>query len=100
MGTGWSLIKPHLNEREKRIFMLVLPLQIVDNIALVVFEEMSPGSVAWLSWRDVLHLIDILCCCLILFPIVWSIKHLRETAEGGRKESQLQKLMQYRNFYV
>ena len=27
-------------------------------------------------------------------------KHLRETAEGGRKESQLQKLMQYRNFYV
>ena len=29
------------------------------------------------SWRDILHLVDIVCCCAILFPIVWSIKQAR-----------------------
>ena len=31
-------------------------------------------------WRDILHLVDIVCCCLVLFPIVWSIKQMREAA--------------------
>ena len=57
VGTGWSLLKPYLNIREKKILLAVLPLQVIDNIALVVMEEMSPGSIAWLSWRDVLHLV-------------------------------------------
>jgi hypothetical protein len=35
-------------------------------------------------WRDILHLVDIVCCCLVLFPIVWSIKQLRD-ASGETK---------------
>lgn len=101
VGTGWSLLKPYLNEREKRILLIVLPLQVVANIALVVIEETSPGSVAWLSWSDVLHLVDILCCCLVLFPIVWQIRHLRQTAAvDGKAALNLRKLTQYRNFYM
>ena len=28
IGTGWSLLKPFLNDREKKIFLIVLPLQV------------------------------------------------------------------------
>ena len=77
IGSGWSLLRPFLNDREKRIILAVLVLQVVDNIAIVVVAETAPGSIGWLTWRDVLHLVDIVCCCAILFPIVWSIRHLR-----------------------
>jgi hypothetical protein len=74
IGSGWSFIKPFLNERDKRIIMIVLPLQVVVNTAMVVVEETPPGTMGWLTWRDILHLFDIICCCAILFPIVWSIR--------------------------
>lgn len=28
LGTGWSYMKPLLNDREKRILMIVIPLQV------------------------------------------------------------------------
>ena len=74
IGSGWSLIKPLLNVRDKRILMGVLPLQVMVNIAMVIVEETPPGTMGWLTWRDILHLADIICCCAILFPIVWSIR--------------------------
>jgi G protein-coupled receptor 107 len=77
IGSGWSLMKSYLNDREKRIIMVVLSLQVLDNIAMVVLAETAPGSQGWLYWRDLLHLLDFACCCAILFPIDWSIKHLR-----------------------
>mmetsp|Transcript_12717 Transcript_12717/g.39269 ORF Transcript_12717/g.39269 Transcript_12717/m.39269 type:complete len:450 (-) Transcript_12717:57-1406(-) len=101
IGTGWSLVKPYLNDREKKIVLIVLILQVVDNIALVVFEETAPGSRAWLTWRDVLHLVDIICCCAILMPIVWSIRHLREAAAAdGKAADTVGKLTLFRQFYI
>ena len=101
IGTGWSLVKPYLNDREKRIVLVVLCLQVIDNIALVFFEETAPGSQRWLTWRDVLHLVDILCCCAILFPIVWSIRHLREAAAAdGKARNNIAKLTLFRQFYI
>jgi hypothetical protein len=68
---------------------------------MVVLEETAPGSQGWLTWRDVLHLVDIVCCCAILFPIVWSIHHLRQAAEAdGKAHHNLQKLQLFRQFYV
>lgn len=46
----------------------------------MILDENTPASRSWFTWRDILHLVDIICCCAILFPIVWSIKHLREAA--------------------
>jgi len=101
IGTGWSLVKPYLNDREKQIILIVLVLQVLDNTALVVLEEMAPGSVEWYTWRDVLHLVDIACCCAILFPIVWSIRHLRQAAGAdGKAEHNLMKLTLFRQFYI
>jgi hypothetical protein len=77
IGSGWSLMKSYLNDNEKRIVWVVLVLQVLDNIAMIVLEESAPGSQGWLTWRDILHLVDIVCCCAILLPIVWSIRHLR-----------------------
>ena len=91
----------YLNDREKKIVLIVLILQVVDNIALVVFEETAPGSRAWLTWRDVLHLVDIICCCAILMPIVWSIRHLREAAAAdGKAADTVGKLTLFRQFYI
>jgi len=101
IGTGWSLVKPFLNDKEKQIICFVGVLQVFDNIALVVLEEMSPGSQEWYTWRDVLHLVDIACCCAILFPIVWSIRSLRQAATAdGKAEHNLLKLTLFRQFYI
>eukprot|EP00291_Cryptomonas_curvata_P022974 CAMPEP_0172171972 /NCGR_PEP_ID=MMETSP1050-20130122/12188_1 /TAXON_ID=233186 /ORGANISM="Cryptomonas curvata, Strain CCAP979/52" /LENGTH=434 /DNA_ID=CAMNT_0012843461 /DNA_START=54 /DNA_END=1358 /DNA_ORIENTATION=- len=101
LGTGWSFIKPFLADRDKRILLVVLPLQVVVNTAMVVVEETPPGTMGWLTWRDVLHLFDVVCCCAVLFPIVWSIRHLREAAEAdGKAARTLMKLKLFREFYV
>jgi hypothetical protein len=34
IGTGWSYMKPLLNDREKRILMIVIPLQARGAAAL------------------------------------------------------------------
>lgn len=101
IGTGWSLFKPFLTEKDKRIVAVVVPLQILTNIALIYVEEHVRGSQGWLTWRDLLHLMDIACCCAILFPIVWSIKHLRDAAgTDGKAGRNLERLRLFRQFYI
>merc|ERR1712216_789636 len=101
IGTGWSFLKPFLNDREKQVLMIVIPLQVFANIAVVILDENGPALNGWLEWRDLFHLLDIICCCAILFPIVWSIKHLREAAmTDGKKIRNMNKLILFRQFYV
>jgi hypothetical protein len=50
IGTGWSFIKPFLSDKDKKIFLVVIPLQILDNIAMIVIEESAPGSQKWFTW--------------------------------------------------
>jgi hypothetical protein len=45
----------------------------------------TPHTQGWITWHDILHLVDIVCCCAILFPIVWSIRHLRQAAAADGK---------------
>jgi len=101
IGTGVFILKPFLSERDKKILFVVLPLQVIVNVAMVVVEETPPGTAGWLTWRDILHLFDIICCCAILFPIVWSIRHLREAAEAdGKAARNLERLKLFREFYI
>jgi hypothetical protein len=101
IGTGWSFVKPFLQDRDKKILLAVVPLQVLVNTAMVVVEETPPGTNGWMTWRDILHLLDVICCCAILFPIVWSIRHLREAAEAdGKALRTLNKLKLFREFYI
>lgn len=101
IGTGWSYLKPFLTERDKQIVWTVLVVQLMVNIAMVVTAETSPGSRDWLTWRDILHLLDMICCCAILLPIVWSIRHLREAASAdGKAARTIERLKRFRRFYL
>lgn len=81
--------------------VLLLLLQVFANIAIIITSEESPAFTEWWTWQNILHLVDILCCCAILFPIVWSIKHLREASEtDGKAARALEKLVLFRQFYV
>ena len=94
-------MKPFLNEREKNVLMIVIPMQVFANIATIVLDDNGVALAGWLEWRDLFHLLDIACCCAILFPIVWSIKHLREAAlTDGKKVRNMNKLILFRQFYV
>lgn len=101
IGTGWSFLKPYLHGKEKKVLMIVIPLQVLSNIATVVVDETGLSSRDWLTWRQLFLLVDVICCCAVLFPIVWSIKQLREAAHtDGKAARNLAKLTLFRQYYV
>eukprot|EP01012_Entosiphon_sulcatum_P034982 TRINITY_DN4441_c0_g1_i1.p1 TRINITY_DN4441_c0_g1~~TRINITY_DN4441_c0_g1_i1.p1 ORF type:complete len:465 (+),score=118.19 TRINITY_DN4441_c0_g1_i1:47-1441(+) len=101
IGTGWSFIKPFLSEKDKKILVAVLPLQVLVNLAMIVVETLNEGNRSWSTWRDALRILDIICCCAVLLPIVWSIRTLREGNNADGKVAQnLSRLRQFRTFYI
>ncbi|PON73519.1 Lung seven transmembrane receptor-like [Parasponia andersonii] len=101
IGTGWSFLKPYLQDKEKKVLMIVIPLQVIANIAQVVIDETGPFGQDWFTWRQVFLLVDVVCCCAVLFPIVWSIKNLREAAKtDGKAAVNLMKLTLFRQYYI
>lgn len=101
IGTGWSFLKPYLQDKEKKVLMIVIPLQVVANIAQVVIDESGPYAQDWITWKQVFLLVDVVCCCAVLFPIVWSIKNLREAARtDGKAAVNLMKLTLFRHYYI
>jgi hypothetical protein len=118
IGTGWSYLKPFLSDRDKQVILVVLVVQCIVNVSASVLDEMSPGDAMWLRLRDILHVLDLLCCCGILLPIVWSIRHLRSavapsdasssssssgaaaTVVSSSSARTLDKLQRFRKFYL
>ena len=101
IGTGWAFIKHILSEKDKNLFMVVIPLQVLANIAEIITEESEEGEVFHNKWREIFILVDLLCCGAILFPVVWSIRHLQEAAHiDGKAAVNLKKLKLFRRFYV
>ncbi|EOY10827.1 Lung seven transmembrane receptor, putative [Theobroma cacao] len=101
IGTGWSFLKPYLQEREKQVLMTVIPLQVLENITYVVISETGPATRDWMTWNQLFLLIDIACCCVVFFPIIWSIKSLREASKtDGKAGKNLEKLTLFKQFYI
>lgn len=101
IGTGWSFLKPFLQDKEKRVLMVVVPLQVFANIATIVIDETGPFAKDWITWKQLLMLVDILCCCAVLFPIMWSIRDLKKASQtDGKAARTLAKLTLFRQYYV
>lgn len=101
IGTGWAFIKHILSEKDKKIFMIVIPLQVLANIADIITEESEEGALIHTVWREIFILVDIVCCGAILFPVIWSIRHLQEASQtDGKAAMNLKKLQLFRQFYV
>ncbi|XP_045800319.1 protein CANDIDATE G-PROTEIN COUPLED RECEPTOR 7-like [Trifolium pratense] len=103
IGAGWSFLKPSLQDREKKVLMIVIPLQVLANLTSAVIGDTDPFIKDWVTWNQVFLLVDIICCCAIIFPIVWSIRSLRETlkTDGNEKVSRnLAKLILFKQFYI
>ncbi|XP_004849171.1 protein GPR107 [Heterocephalus glaber] len=101
IGTGWAFIKHILSDKDKKIFMVVIPLQVLANVAYIIIESTEEGTTEYSLWKDSLFLVDLLCCGAILFPVVWSIRHLQEaSATDGKAAINLAKLKLFRHYYV
>jgi len=81
IGSGWSFVKPFLSDREKKMIFAILVLQVINNVAIVVLTQETEGEVAFDRWTAVLHLVDIICCCAVLIPIVWQVNALEKNIE-------------------
>ncbi|KAJ8682091.1 hypothetical protein QAD02_017883 [Eretmocerus hayati] len=101
VGTGWTFIKHILADRDKKLFMIVIPLQILANVAGIIIEESEEGDVELRNWRFIFILVDFVCCGAIMFPVVWSIRHLQEAAHmDGKAAANLRKLQLFKHFYI
>ena len=72
IGSGWSFVKPFLTDREKKMILGVIVLQVINNIAIVVLTQETEGEIAFDRWTAILHLVDIVCCCAVLLPFILS----------------------------
>ncbi|KAJ8346407.1 hypothetical protein SKAU_G00278080 [Synaphobranchus kaupii] len=101
IGTGWAFVKHILSDKDKKIFMIVIPLQVLANVAYIIIESTEEGTTEYGLWKEVLFLVDLLCCGAILFPVVWSIRHLQEaSATDGKAAINLAQLKLFRHYYV
>uniref|UniRef100_A0A668A6Q9 G protein-coupled receptor 108 n=1 Tax=Myripristis murdjan TaxID=586833 RepID=A0A668A6Q9_9TELE len=89
IGTGWAFVKYILSDKEKKIFMIVIPLQVLANVAYIIIESTEEGSSEYGLWKEILFLVDLICCGAILFPVVWSIRHLQEASSTDGKGKKL-----------
>ena len=88
IGSGWSFLKPFLSDGEKKIIFVVLVMQVIDNIALVVLSTETEGESVYDDWSAILHMVDIMCCCAVLVPIVWSVNSLERTLENKEANAE------------
>ncbi|ERN19732.1 protein GPR107 [Amborella trichopoda] len=101
IGTGWSILKPSLQDKDKKLLAVVIPLQVLDNLLMVTIDEVGPSIKGWEMWKNVFLVLDFICCVVVLLPVVWSIKHLREASRSdGKAAKSLAKLTLFRQYYV
>ena len=107
IGSGYAFVKHVLTSNEKKVFMIVLPLQVISNVAYIILEESEQGEASkrycpaqprpgndnvsvsdHQAWKEIFVLIDLICCGAILLPVVWSIRHLQVGTEHNTADKK------------
>ncbi|EAW69069.1 hCG1811164, isoform CRA_d [Homo sapiens] len=70
IGSGWAFIKYVLSDKEKKVFGIVIPMQVLANVAYIIIESREEGASDYVLWKEILFLVDLICCGAILFPVV------------------------------
>lgn len=90
LGTGWSISKAVVTEREQKLILVVLILQLIVNIALASLEEDAPlGTETVDRLRLGLRVLDLLCALVVLAPIISRAKSQHETAVHRQASSEV-----------
>jgi hypothetical protein len=101
IGAGWTFVKHVLSDRDKKIFVVIIPLQILANVATIIIEESDEGMLYYVMLKNVFIVIDLVCCGAILFPVIGSIHHLQQASQtDGKAAINLEKLKIFRHFYI
>ncbi|XP_023042541.1 protein GPR108 isoform X1 [Piliocolobus tephrosceles] len=101
IGSGWAFIKCVLSDKEKKVFGIVISMQVLANVAYIVLQSREEGASDYVLWKEILFLVDLICCGAILFPVVWSIRHLQDASgTDGKVAVNLAKLKLFRHYYV
>ncbi|CAM4676940.1 unnamed protein product, partial [Caretta caretta] len=75
---GWAVV----------YYITYLSAQVLANVAYIIEEATTDHGL----WKQILFLVDLLCCGVILFPVVWPIRHFSEISATGGKTIILAKL--------
>ena len=46
-------------------------MQVLANVASILVEETEEGNSSYTLWKEMLILVDLLCCGAVLFPVIW-----------------------------
>ncbi|KAK3846131.1 MAG: lung seven transmembrane receptor-domain-containing protein [Linnemannia gamsii] len=101
IASGWMFIKPFLSQKDKKIILIIIPLQIISNVASTISDETAIGSINWSFWSQVFPLVDLVSCVVILGVIVQTHRHLSEAAEAeGKVAENKSKYKLWGSFYL
>ncbi|KAI3353432.1 hypothetical protein L3Q82_019961 [Scortum barcoo] len=87
IGTGWAFVKYILSDKEKKIFMIVIPLQVLANVAYIIIESTEEGSSEYYLWKEILFLVDL-------------ISAAEPSSSPLSAAMNLEKLKLFRHYYV
>lgn len=101
IGSGWSFIKHILSDKDKKIIIVIVALQVIAHIAEIVLDQSTEGEIFNEFWAQLCSIVDLFCCVAILYPISWSVKHLEEASRtDGKAAINLKKLELFKRFYI
>ncbi|KAI9232312.1 MAG: hypothetical protein BYD32DRAFT_441061 [Podila humilis] len=66
IASGWIFIKPFLNEKDKKIILIIIPLQILTNVAMTISEETAVASPNWAFWGVTLTMGFLVVNCVVV----------------------------------
>ncbi|KAI9258112.1 lung seven transmembrane receptor-domain-containing protein [Phascolomyces articulosus] len=101
LASGWMFIKPFLSAKDKRVISVVVPLQVLANIASAIGSEAAIGSTDRSFWNMMLPIVDLAGCCIVLWTILQTRKNLGTGSSADGKEADvLNKYKLWSSFYI